>query len=200
MDHALLHALNGFFFHHDAVEDPVLTYEKVAELLFVALLAGLFLFGRGVVRPTLRRAAVAAGASAGVALLIGQVIAHVVNRPRPFVADPGAIHLFASHAADAGFPSDHATAAFAIAVAILVRDRRWGLVTLAAAVILAIGRVGMGVHYPSDVLAGAALGTLVALVLWAAAPARRGLDVLADRVGGVVDRVPLRRSSTTSPP
>ncbi len=186
MDHVILHALNGFLFHHDVVEDPVVTYEKVAEVLFLALLAGLFVLGRGLARPVLRRAAVAAGASAGLALLVGQVVSHLVDRPRPFVADPGAIHLFAAHAADASFPSDHATAGFAIAVAILLRDRRWGLITLAAAAVLAVGRVGMGVHYPSDVLAGAVLGTLVALLLWTPL-LRRPLDVLADRAGAVVD-------------
>ncbi|MGN6816789.1 MAG: phosphatase PAP2 family protein [Solirubrobacterales bacterium] len=78
-------------------------------------------------------------------------------RARPFVADPHGVHLFAGHAADPGFPSDHATAAFAIAVAIFLRKRAWGIFALVAATVLSVGRVALGVHYPSDVLAGAAL-------------------------------------------
>jgi undecaprenyl-diphosphatase len=100
-----------------------------------------------------------------VALACAQLLSRIVDRPRPFVADPGGVHLFARHAADAGFPSDHATAAFAIATALLLHDRRLGAIVLAAAALLAAGRVALGVHYPSDVLAGAALGAAVALAL-----------------------------------
>jgi membrane-associated phospholipid phosphatase len=112
-------------------------------------------------------------------------VSRLVDRPRPFVADP-AVQLFAHHAADPGFPSDHATAAFAIAVALLLRHRAWGAVVMAFAVVLAVARVAMGVHYPSDVVGGAALGTLVALVLWAP-PVRRLLHGLADVVARHVD-------------
>jgi undecaprenyl-diphosphatase len=190
MDSALLHALNGFLAHHDAVEDPVSFYMNTAELLFAgALVAVLLLAGRH--HAAGRRAAVAAGLSAGLALLLAQVVARLVDRPRPFVSDPGGVHLFARHAADAGFPSDHATAAFAIAVAVALRNRRWGAVALVAATVLAVGRVGIGVHYPSDVLAGAALGTLAALALWLS-PLRARVDGLGDLGGALRDRT-LRR-------
>jgi undecaprenyl-diphosphatase len=63
-------------------------------------------------------------------------------------------------------PSGHATTAFAAALAVgLVHPRlRWPLVVLAA--LIAISRVWLGVHYLSDVLAGAALGSAVSLTLW----------------------------------
>ncbi len=110
------------------------------------------------------------------------MLARAADRPRPFVADPGGVHLFAAHAADASFPSDHATAAFAIATAVLLRDRRWGTFVLALAALLAAGRVAIGVHYPSDVLAGAALGAAASLALWLPA-LRRRTDGLADALG-----------------
>src|SRR3954468_6653893 len=162
MDWSLLHALNNFLASHDVVEDPVVAYERAAQFLFVALIAGLFLIPRGAVRLTLRRAAFAAGASAAVALAVGQVISHLVDRPRPFVDEPHGVHMFVTHAADPGFPSDHATASFAIAVAVLLYHRRWGVVALIGAVALCVGRVGMAVHFPSDVVAGAALGSATA--------------------------------------
>ena len=61
-------------------------------------------------------------------------------------------------------PSGHATTAFAAAVAVgLVHPRlRWPLLVLAA--LVAVSRVWLGVHYLTDVIAGAALGTSVALV------------------------------------
>ena len=186
MDASLVHALNGWLAGHDAVEDPVVAYVNAAELLFLGMLVLAFVLVGGHRRRAARRAVVAAGLSAGLALALAQVLARVVDRPRPFVAHPAAVHLFTRHAADPGFPSDHATAAFAIAVALLLRDRRWGAIVLVAAIVLAAGRVAMGVHYPSDVLAGAALGALVALALHTP-PIRRLLNRLADLAGRVLD-------------
>lgn len=187
MDWSLLHALNDFLAQHDAVEDPLLFYVNVSEALFVATLAIVFLAARGAAHAAWRRASVAAVLSAGLALAVGKLVSELVDRARPFVADPGGVHLFSAHAADAGFPSDHATAAFAIAVAILLRKRSWGYVALAAAAVLSVGRVALGVHYPSDVLAGAALGSAAALVLWTP-PLRTRVDRLADWTGGYWDR------------
>jgi undecaprenyl-diphosphatase len=186
MDASTVHALNLFLVHHDAVEDPLVAYVGAAEVIFLALLAALFVLARGFQRRPARRGVVAAGLSAAVALAIGQVLSALVHRPRPFVADPSAVHLFARHAADAGFPSDHATASFAIAVAILLRSRRWGYLTLAMAIVLSIGRVAMGFHYPTDVLAGAALGSATAIALYLP-PVRGPLHALADRAGAIWD-------------
>src|SRR4051812_16553540 len=143
-------------FRHDGVEDPLLFYVNVSEVLFIATLAVVFLAARGAAHAAWRRASVAAVFSAGLGLAVGKVISELVDRARPFVADPHGVHLFSAHAADPGFPSDHATAAFAIATAILLRKRRAGLFALAAASLLSLGRVALGVPYPPDVLAGAA--------------------------------------------
>jgi len=152
----------------------------------MSALVVLFALLPGARRHAGRRIAVAAAASAAVALAIGAVLSHLVDRARPFVSDPGGVHQFAHHAADAGFPSDHATASFAIATAIVLRNRRWGIVALALATLLALTRVAIGVHYPTDVLAGAALGAASALALWQP-PIRRRLHALADRAGGLLD-------------
>jgi undecaprenyl-diphosphatase len=186
MDWSILHALNEFLHRNDGVEDPLVFYVNVSEALFAATLVVVFLAAQGARWRDWRRAAAAAALSAGVALAVGSVISQLVDRARPFVADPGGVHLFVSHGTDPGFPSDHATASFAIAVAILLRKRSWGLAALAAATVLAVGRVAVGVHYPSDVLAGAVLGSAVALGLWRA-PLRRRVDALADFAGGLWD-------------
>ena len=183
----MLHTLNDFLYRHDGIEDPLLFYVNASEALFIATLAVIFLAASGVRHVAWRRAAVAATLSAGLALAIGKVISELVDRARPFVVDSGGVHLFSGHAADPGFPSDHATAAFAIATAIFLRHRRWGAVALLAAAVLSVGRVAIGVHYPSDVLAGAALGAAAALALWAR-PLRVRIDALSDWLGGYWDR------------
>lgn len=183
----MLHALNDFLARHDAVEDPVLFYVNAAEALFAVTLALVFVAAHGPRLAAWRRASFAAILSAGLALAVGQVIADIVDRVRPFVAEPHRVHLFSAHAADAGFPSDHATASFAIAVAILLRKRSAGIAALVAAALLCVGRIAVGYHFPSDVLAGAALGSLAAGILWLE-PLRRRVDSLADLLGRPIDR------------
>lgn len=179
MDYSLFHTLNNFAAAHDGFEDTLRFYAQLSEILFLAGLVALFAVGR----PEGRRAAVAAGLGAALALLVAHFLAGAVDRPRPFVTHPGA-HLFVHHAADAGFPSDHATAAFAIAMAIWLRLRLLGAAALVLAAVLALARVAIGVHYPGDVLAGAAIGMASALIFWAP-PARRAIDTLADAVAGL---------------
>lgn len=181
-DLRVAHTLNAWATRHDGAEDAISAYASASEALFALLVVALFTVVWGRMRTLARRAAVAAVASAGLALLAGQVLSHLVHRPRPFVAHPDLVHLFTPHAADASFPSDHATAAFAIATAVMLRNRAWGAVLLLAAAILAVSRVVIGVHYPFDVITGAALGSVVALLLFAPTP-RRLTDRVADALG-----------------
>jgi undecaprenyl-diphosphatase len=186
MDYRLAHALDSFSAHHDAFEDPLRAYVVVSELVFVAAIVALLLLVPGARRQLARRAAVAAAASAALAVLVAHFLSSAIDRPRPFVAHPSTIHAFIAHAADPSFPSDHATAAFAIATAVALRARAVGALLLALAAVLAAGRVFLGLHYPSDVLAGAVIGATVAVLCWTP-PLRRGLDRAADAVGRPLD-------------
>ncbi len=89
----------------------------------------------------------------------------VFDRPRPPFADP-AVHPLVAVPHNGSMPSTHAASAFAASVAIgLVHPQaRWPLLVLAA--LIAFSRVWLGVHYPSDVLVGAALGTTIAIAIW----------------------------------
>jgi undecaprenyl-diphosphatase len=165
VDVALAHDANHVARAQDTLEDLSGLYASYSEALFIALCVGVVLAGFALHRRALQVAGVLAVLSAGLGLAIAHFLAAAVDRPRPFVAHPEQITLFAHHAADPGFPSDHATAAFAIAGALLLRlGWRWWPVLLAA-VLLAIVRVVVGLHYPSDVLAGAVLGLASAWVV-----------------------------------
>lgn len=196
MDFTLFKAINGFAAHHDAFEDPLRFFALDAQFFFAALLAVLF-FTTGKWRSDkARHGVVAAGFSALLALAIAHLIGDLWDRARPYEAHPGATHLFVSPSGDPSFPSDHATAAFAIAVSIWLRSRRAGWVTLGMAAIVSVARVAVGVHYPGDVVGGALLGTACALLLWAP-PIRRPLHSLAEWAGRIyeqlIDRVFRRR-------
>jgi membrane-associated phospholipid phosphatase len=73
--------------------------------------------------------------------------------------------LLSHPSADPSFPSDHAAAAFAIAFAVLAFSRRGGLVFLAAATWIGLSRIALGMHYPTDVIAGAFVGWLAATLI-----------------------------------
>ena len=166
IDFTLFKALNDLAARHDGlVEDPLRFCAVNLQYAFVALLAVLF-FVRGKWRSINgRHGVVAAGFSALLALGVAHIIADIWVRPRPYDAHPGA-HLFIAPSADSSFPSDHATAAFAIAVALFLRHRKAGWIALAMATLVSVARVAVGTHYPADVAAGAVIGTVAALVLW----------------------------------
>jgi undecaprenyl-diphosphatase len=190
MDQLIARQANHFLLLHDGLEDLVSRFEQLSILLFAGCMVALFatfLLAPDATTLRWRRTAVAAAASGTLALACGGVIAALVRRPRPFVADPAAIHLFVTHAADGGFPSDHATAAFAIATAVVLRERAAGVPLLVAATLVALGRVAIGVHYPTDVIAGALLGAAAAGIC-ATAVVRGFTDGLADRTGALIDR------------
>ena len=133
-----------------------------------------------------RRGAVAGTVLAAIGLLLVVPISGAVDRARPFVAHPHNAHLLISHARDAGFPSDHATGAMAIATAMLLCDPLIGAVLLVLAVIIMFARVYVGVHYPGDVIGGAVLGAAVALVLYLP-PLRALVWRFADMCGALLD-------------
>jgi undecaprenyl-diphosphatase len=198
MDWSLLHRLNDFTAAHDSFEDAIGRFVGLSEALFAGLLVALFLAVPPARRALARRAAVSAGASTALALLVGHLLAGWVGRPRPYLAHPDAVHLFTGRSSDPSFPSDHATAAFAIAMAIWLRNRTWGAVVLGLAGVLALGRVALGLHYPSDVVAGALLGIAAALVLFAP-PLRRRLDQVADAAGAAWDALARRAYHLATP-
>ena len=118
--------------------------------------------------------AVLAAASYVIAVGLSSWLKNVFDRPRPPVGH-AEIHPLVAVPHSYSMPSGHATGAFAAAVAVgLVHPRlRWPLVVLAG--LIAFSRVWLGVHYPADVIAGAALGTVVAVVIWLAAGCLKGL-------------------------
>lgn len=128
-------------------------------LLFIALGVLLLLF----------RQSRKSGAAALASMLLGLLVTNVTIKPlaaraRPWVVMEGFTALVAEHDPNS-FPSGHSCSAFAFAVAVcMALPWKWGrIAALAAAVVMALSRLYVGVHFPSDVLAGALIGTLCGL-------------------------------------
>jgi undecaprenyl-diphosphatase len=98
--------------------------------------------------------------------LVG-IINQFVFRIRPFNVFPeGSVNLLFYRPTDSSFPSNFASVLFAIAVAIFLNNRKRGTVLLAIAALGGLSRVYVGVHYPLDIIGGAAVGTVATLLAY----------------------------------
>jgi membrane-associated phospholipid phosphatase len=193
MDSGLLNLLNDFAASHGWVGDIArFLAQDAIYILFAAV--GIVALKPGAVLG--RRYALSAAVASLLALGIGQVLTRLWDRPRPFIGDPGTVPLIA-HSVDSSFPSDHAIVAAAIATSLFMLNRRLGVAALCITALICIARVAVGVHYPLDVLAGAALGAGCALMM-RSSPLRGVLDPIADRIGGFTDLARARMVSRSA--
>src|SRR4029077_3785030 len=89
--------------------------------------------------------------------LVTNMLKHAIGRDRPFLALQD-VHLLVGKTNSGSMPSGHAANWFAGAMVLFVYYRRSAWIMLPAALLVSYSRIYNGVHYPSDVLAGAALG------------------------------------------
>ena len=198
MDYRVYHAINDFVYHHSWLGRDLNDIEAWSVPVLAVATVALWLLARPGGQRKWKLASACALASAGLALLVNQFISKVIwDRPRPFEAHPSA-HVWGSRSHDPSFPSDHSSAAFGIAFAVFLFDRLVGSVFLAAAVVIGVGRVFIGEHYPLDVVAGCLIGLGVALLVTRFA--RSAIELLVRLVERVTDPVlaPLWRLRTPS--
>ena len=119
-------------------------------------------------KKTVQANALYLGASAIFAALITSALKHSIGRVRPFVT-----YTFIQKLSSGGspsFPSGHTTDAFALATALSIAYPKWYVIIPAYLWAFAVGysRIYLGVHYPSDVLAGAVIGVCSAAICFVA--------------------------------
>lgn len=161
MDSSVFRWINRFADRTGWAHDFFLNYAKYGIALFAVLLVVAYLEARQSGDFRAVAGSVWAGGAALVALEVGQLIGGALNRARPYDAISG-VHVLIDKTTDFSFPSDHATAAGAVAIGLLITNRRWGSVAAILAVMMAFTRVYVGAHYLSDVVAGLVLGGGVA--------------------------------------
>ncbi|CAL9577295.1 lipid kinase YegS [Streptomyces sp. enrichment culture] len=159
--------------------------------------------------PRARRAAARGLASLGLAsLTINTLGKRTVRRPRPAMDPVPLVRRLKRQPITTSFPSGHAASAAAFATGVALESPSWGAAVAPVAASVALSRVYTGVHFPSDVLAGAALGVGAAFAVRGLVPTRaqvvpsarpradvpalpegEGLVMVANTASGTADRV-----------
>ena len=103
--------------------------------------------------------AVYIGTSVIEALGITMAMKYTFDRQRPYEKYPDLIHPVSTEP-DPSFPSGHTAAAFSLATSLSITYPKWYVIAPATVWAFGVGfsRINQGVHYPSDVMAGAAIG------------------------------------------
>lgn len=109
-----------------------------------------------------RESWVIAAALGPIAIAVNLVIKMIVRRPRPQLES---LPPLGGAPSSLSFPSAHATSSFAVSVMAIRIEPLVGVPMLVLAIALSAGRPYLGMHYPSDVLAGAAFGTAIGLTI-----------------------------------
>ncbi|MGH3492216.1 MAG: phosphatase PAP2 family protein [Sciscionella sp.] len=168
LDDQWYHDVNAFAVGTRWLHGFMAAYALWAGLVVLALLligAWLFYARHRADAPAAVAVAVLTGVSAVIAVLLNQnLISPAIARPRPCTAFAHVeVLLPCSH--DYSMPSDHCIIAGAFVAGLWILNRRFGIVAGLLALLLAFGRVYVGVHYPSDTVVGLLAGALIGIVI-----------------------------------
>ncbi len=162
MDAAITHWINSFAGQWPVLDAAMVTTTQIGVPLIVALVVAQW-WSRSD-RAHVRHTAIVAGLAFLFGLAINQGVILFIHRLRPY--DSGVSHLLIGRSADWSFPSDHATASFAVVVAFfLERLPRRGLGLLLLATLVGFSRVFVGTHYVGDILGGIVTASIAAYLV-----------------------------------
>jgi undecaprenyl-diphosphatase len=160
MNYQLFQSIHNLSGHSLILDDVMKFFTNYALILYGLSLIAIWLLGGN----KSKRSALYAVGTGVLALVVNIVISKLYFEPRPFVTHH--IHILLPHAADASFPSDHATGSFAIAFAIWLRNRKIGVPMIILAILTGISRVWVGHHYPFDVVGSMIVAGIVAYIVY----------------------------------
>ena len=165
MDESLVLWLNGFVGRSTLLDGlmEALVSDYLAPVLGSLVLLGLWFSGSlDADRYRNQLTTLVGGISVGFANAQIAIVNALMFRDRPFVDLDIDLHFYAP--TDSSFPANAAGVGFAIATAVFMRNRRLGMALYALAGLWGLARVYAGVHYPSDILAGAVIGVIAAVL------------------------------------
>ena len=150
----------------DGLNAPMLFISKMGNAGWFWILLGILMLLYGIKNRKFARCGLTLLLCLGTTALVCNVtLKPMVGRMRPY--DLLGFSILVPPLADFSFPSGHTSSSVAAATAIYAMNRKWGIVAYVFAVLMGISRLYLGVHFPTDVLAGAVIGFVMArLTLW----------------------------------
>lgn len=134
----------------------------------IVVLAVIVLFTTGIIKSNdkIKLTAIQMVGSLIVTTIIVLALKHFINRPRPYITYPLIWHVTADN--DGSFPSGHTSVCFAIAAILSLNYRKRYIIIpfFVWAVLVAYSRLYLGLHYPSDVAAGAVIGMIASWMVY----------------------------------
>lgn len=130
---------------------PIITLFGEAGIFWIAVAIALLFTKK------YRQCGLMMGAALVLGLIFGNgILKNVIARTRPYdIAD---VKLLVDALHDYSFPSGHTLACFEASTVLLIKDKRLGIPALIIAIAVAISRLYLFVHYPTDVIVGCILG------------------------------------------
>lgn len=145
----------------DAIVPPI-THLAEKGILWIVVAVVLLFFKKT------RKTGIMMGAALLIGLALGNgLLKNVIARTRPYDMPMGFLNpetLLVSPLKDPSFPSGHTLASFEAATVLMIRDKRLGIPALVIAILIALTRLYLYVHYPTDVVAGVIFGIIFAIL------------------------------------
>lgn len=145
-----------------ALDPAFIIFTDTAALIGFGVPLALIIFSSLTKKTLLRKEAAVIFISVALSALLANILKYTIDLPRPYVIYPFIEKL--GSGGSPSFPSGHTADAFAFAMAVGLLYRKWLIVipAFAWAALVGYSRMCLGVHFPSDVIAGALIGIICA--------------------------------------
>lgn len=160
MDFNILYLIDNL--HNEVLDKIMIFFTNLGDAgIFWIVLALILIFFKKT-----RKCGVLMLISMVIGVIVGNgIIKNIVQRQRPCWID-SSIPLLIPNPSDYSFPSGHTLASFEAAIMIFLHNKKWGIAAIVLALIIGFSRLYLFVHFPSDVLCGAILGTCISLLVY----------------------------------